>query len=481
MDDYSVLNTPMRKIRDLSLHSPTQLSLSPVRYPSMSDFAIKLDFISESMLSKGYSQTLSNSVLRELDTRVNEINVKLSPKMSSKATAARRKRFSGIHKPLFQNMESISSHYAASRLNESPDRNTDISSSATKKRRTLNGPEEIFAGIGDDVSPTRLRGPTGKTLSTEHPSYQFAKSTPGSLPPLQRDSSLAAPAKSSIPSSPIQMSISSRSSPVRTPRISPSKGSMNLNKLLLDDSGFVKPESPVRERPSSLQMAGVKPFDGSFTRHADSSRSLHKQPSQSSLAHKKSSSNLQKRPSIPQLQPRLAIPNLLKKPSIPSLQHKLSISDLHKSSSNLQKPPFNLQQKPSFQQSSTLQHKLSFSNLQKKPLIPSLNRKPSIPILEKKASSNSLRQPLKHSEPVSHNTGLTRPRNEQSGSMAPPTAKKITTPQPFSLYNKPTISSSQKSLASQNSMQSHMSQTSLSLQASDKKFNRFQKFKSRFS
>ncbi|KAJ8146165.1 hypothetical protein OY671_000736 [Metschnikowia pulcherrima] len=492
----SVLNTPIKKIRNLTLHSPG--SVSPVRYPSMSDFPMGHDSINESMLEKGYSQTLSSAVLDELDNRAKEISSNVSiTNSAARPLSTNTKRYSGIHRPLFSKMESISSHYAASRQTEQTDQ--DISSSATKKRRTLNGPEEIFFATQDDPSPTRRKihispGKNGERSAI--PLRQTAKHLSndlfaGRLQPLQLNVPLKAvsPVKEA-PASPEMSNASLCSSPLKTPGISPSKGSMNLHGLLSDDSKFAKPEGPVRIRQSSLQMAGVKPSMGGIP-------SLSRKTSNNDLNNNRAHPHLQKKPSFESVNGKQASNILRSKTSTPSLN----------------KQP-------------------SMNNLQKKPSIPQLQRKSSIPVLQKKPSVRSFQNYPKHANlsfspprtteasvnfttsfksPSNHDvkcmdnmrqdgektTGFSIPRissSQSSGRIlatpktsspqsfkhkSQPQKANVTVPKPFSLYSKPTISSSQKTFGSSNSLQSAMSTNSSS--ASQRSLNRFQKFKSRFS
>lgn len=440
----SVLNTPIKKIRNLTLHSPKPPS--PIRYPSMSDFPVKSEPIFHNMVEKGYSQTISNKVLRELDSRASEISSRLGSTPSAASSAAqKKKRYSGIHRPLFSKMESILSHYAASRTNRDnslPVR--DFPSSATKKRRTLNGPEEIFGLDKENESPTRRKGPNGQREQVQN---QNCTQTPvlGLAPSLLPTSNHITPRLSPsrnqmLHSSPIRQEPSasrvssvspthSGSSPGKFSKISPSKGSMNLNLLLHGDDEFVKPAVP-KLRQSSLQMAGVT--------HNFAPSMLN-----SSIP------TLAKKPSIPSLQKKTSIPSLQKKPSIPSLQKKTSIPSLQKKPSV---PTFGQKQSPAFP----------------KPL--TLNKKPSIPTLQKKPSVPSFKN-------------STIPRDVSSTLHKKPSSSNITVPKPFSLYDRPTISSSQKSLAGGQVTASASNRSINSLQslASQRSLNRFQKFKSRFS
>lgn len=466
----SVLSTPIKKIRNLTLNSPS----SPVRYPSMSDFPTGKDSIGQSMVEKGYSQTLSNKVLRELDTRATEISMRIASGMApAQPVPVRNKRYSGIHRPLFLKMDSISSHYAAARpmafAGSSPSR--DIPSSATKKRRTLNGPEEIFAFNKENESPSHRKAPCGERIKTDDISVvpidfgslpeAFASAFSSRLPaPKLGPVSLAPPLRSS----PIRLDLNL--SPTRIPapgslplrRISPSKGSMNLNLLLHEP--FAKPVLPSRMRQSSLQMAGVVP-----------EQRLDQPPSQQpySFGLLRNSQSL-----IPSLQKKSSIPSLQKKPSVPSLQKKPSIASLQSkpSISNLQsKPSPSLQKKPSV---SALQ-KPAVPTLQKKPSVPTLQKKPSVPSFQKPQVPSLQKKPLNSLGGLASALSTPSLQKKQSSSTL---RSNVTVPQPFSLYYKPTVASSQKSFGS---MQSSESSHSLSSQTTSRSLKRFQKFKNRFS
>lgn len=482
----SGLSTPIKKIRNLTLVSPNPPS--PVRYPSMSDFpipsdfnanyptnypanyptsnftanfndyirteAINLDPIFHNMVDKGYSQTISNKVLRELDSRANEISSRLIPTPLAAAITAQKnkKRYSGIHRPLFSKMESISSHYAASRTHPDSSPAKDFPSSATKKRRTLNGPEEIF-GDKENESPTRKVG--GRSESSK-----ASRHSQHAVPVLGMAPSLSAPIRSisgkvllSSPirqeSSPSRFQVDSHlSSPNKFSKISPSKGSINLNLLLHGDDNFVKPAPKIRQ--SSLQMAGVYVEGTSLQK--PSSQTLQKKPSIQALQKKPSIPTLQKKLSIPTLQRKTSIPPLQKKQSIPSLQKKPSTTTLLKKPSipNLQKMSMGPPSYAGSMSNTTSLHKHTF-------------QKPSV------QSTPSTKQPSSQSKHTLHKKPSTS------------TLNKVTIPQPFSLYDRPTISSSQKSLTSMTSSTSNRSINTLQSQASQRSLNRFQKFKSRFS
>ncbi|PVH16198.1 uncharacterized protein CXQ87_004066 [Candidozyma duobushaemuli] len=448
-----MLNTPIKKIRNLRLSSPRSPS-SPVRYPSMSDLPAPQDRMFENMVDKGYSQTFSNSVLQELDLRAQEISGQIEP---SPERRERRKRYSGAHKPLFQKMESISSHYAASRNRSSPRHD----GSATKKRRTLNGPEEVFGK--ENESPLRRKNETeqkiekvslgqGPTLAPPAAAQWSNDKIRGNAFNGGKDSRTEMGAFSGHFKSPTHSpthspmhSPETEHSPSRFTRISPSKGHMNLNSLLGDDMDTEEPKEervfakPMpKQRQSSLQLAGVAP-------------GLQKKPSSASLR----SQTPQNTPSFktPTLQNKPSIPSLQKKPSIPSLQKKSSIPTLQKKSSI-----------------PTLQQKPSTSSLQKSPTCRSLRQPEKYQALQKKPSASNLQKP----------TNLQK--KPSSASLKPSGSRNFTIPQPFSLYDRPTVSSSQKTLSKENGRSpSGMSLSSMNSDVSQRSLSKFQKFKSRFA
>lgn len=524
-DGYSsMLTTPIKKIRELSIHSPDddagagsssyfssvnrnnnkeynlkpealafsrQESMSPIRYPSMSDFTVKpvpLEQISQSMLDRGYSRTLSNKVLRELDNRANEISRQVSTGQSAttRPSSAKLKRYSQFHKPVFKKMESISSHYAATR-SSSINQSNELLSSASKKRRTLNGPEEIFAVEKENESPTRRK--ESKTNGTANLSTPFM----GAVPTLTADlTSEATPLMSSpyrdMDASPYISSAaqisptrtldpgSQSSSPTKFTRISPSKGSMNLKGLLLDDFEFAKPAGPVKIRQSSLQMAGVVPSTGlngipSLQKKASTS-SLQKKSSMSSL-QSSSSSKLQNKPSIGNLQ-RGSLTSLQSKNSINSTfgsalstKSKIETSRVHTDHApSLQKKPLT----SLLQNRNNVVPKVASPMLNKKTLQTGLGRfSQTLSVCQASPKSSSARHvynniPSSTSQRTlaSQNSRLLDPSMNQlpSSQSILSIRSNVTTPKPFSLYYKPTVSSSQKSFGA---MQSSASLRSLAL------------------
>ncbi|KAK6878624.1 hypothetical protein K6H09_002344 [Candida tropicalis] len=500
------LNTPIKKIRNLTLNSPPDRiyhhsenkhkrnksnydSISNELYPSIDD--IQTSPTVSTMLQKGYSQRLTNNVLSELNLRAQEITQSMSSPSTTTIASTRsqysqqqqqyqqnlfiggdtsrnggnqvmnrrNKRYSGIHFNKFKQMESINQHYSIHNNNNtntktpSPQKSNyesthvrslskdtilqqnhhGLEESASKRRRTLNGNDEVIA-----------------------------------IPILQNKETTIKESNSSTSISSITGN--NNSSPSR--KISPSKGSRNLNSMLRQttDTGspnkdeFAKPYPPsFKLRQSSLEMAGVV------------------QPSSNSQYFQQQQQQQQQqsrfiKPMVPSLQRKSSIPTLNKKPSLPNLNKKPSLPNLNK--------------------------KPSIPSLQKKSSIPTLNKKSSIPTLQKKPSMNSLNRPFGGNTPTSptgpvpmppphgdsfdkkqpisqfnnynsnHNT-ITNKNTPHLSRVSPsrslgtssstrsinsrvlynstnlntlPKSKSVTIPQPFSLYDKPTISSSQKSL-----------------------------------
>ena len=340
------------------------------------------------MLQKGYSQKITNNVLSELNSRAQQLlgspppisrlnNYSNGDSSSNKVMNRRNKRYSTIHMNKFTQMDSINQHYSVHMKTPSPQKSESPSSgemeeSATKRRRTLNGSDQIVA-----------------------------------VPVIQKETT-----------------VENNSSPNR--KISPSKGSRDLNSILRrkttetgspNKENFVTPYPPTNKlRQSSLEMAGVV--------HT-SSPSQHQQQQQQKLADPPC---LYKKRSIPQLQ----------KKSIPSLQRKSSI------------PSFS--GTPSPNMSSMYFAHLPVNNMPPPPPphgshLPALNKKPSFTQTNKNTPRLTRVSPSK-SIPSSVSSRSVDSRALQNSTNLPTMtkSKSVTIPQPFSLYDKPTVSSSLKSL-----------------------------------
>ncbi|CCE85925.1 Piso0_005565 [Millerozyma farinosa CBS 7064] len=183
--EEDALNTPISRIKNLRITSPEDIPVEGGCTSGSGLDVVQDRSILQAMIEKGYSQKITNNVLQELNARANDIASQLkSPSTKDVMLQRRRKRFSGIHRAGFNKMESISNHYSVKGAHEQKDPMT-----VTKKRRTL-------TGIELSSSPV--------------------KSPPRSSP---RDNNMSSSPNKELDSSP-------------TRRISPSKKSFNLNGLL---------------------------------------------------------------------------------------------------------------------------------------------------------------------------------------------------------------------------------------------------------
>ncbi|EGW32042.1 uncharacterized protein SPAPADRAFT_152410 [Spathaspora passalidarum NRRL Y-27907] len=429
--DTVSMNTPTKKIRELTLASPPPDYLNS---PTSS--------IATCMVNKGYSHKLTNNVLSELNDRANEISMMInSPPESrssegssgSSSSGNRSKRFSIIHRSRFNQMESISQHYSVH------------DSSSNKRRRTLNGKDEIVA----------------IPILTNKEDEDQRKDSIRKISPVKMSSTKISPSKSPNKISPS--------------KISPSKRSMNLHAQLneksiqVSDSGspskreFIRPTGVPKTRIGSLELSGVKSLQRkSSIPQLQDTHTLSKKPSIPQLQKKPSIPQLQKKPSIPQLQKKPSIPQLQKKPSIPQLQKKPSIPNLNKkpSTSQLYHSPSLASRVSSTTTASTTTTvtATTTTNLMPPPPPPppphSYTHSPSHKTISRKSSIPQL-QKIPNLSRISPSKSLNH--NVLHNSTNIPKSRSVTIPEPFSLYDKPTISSSQKSL------------------------NKFQRFKEKFS
>ena len=239
---------------------PTQPQAPTNLYPSLD---LQKSPTESSMLNKGYSHKLTNNVLSELHMRAQQItttttnagqhgsdgNSNTSPLygLDDQVSQRRNKRYSGIHMSKFKQMESISHHYSVHNgrnKTPSPQKLDNLESgvetgsitghgegieSASKRRRTLNGKNEVLA-----------------------------------IPIMHQQENRQPP-----------------QNPTDHRKISPSKASYNLNSILREttDTGSPNKETwskpllqppkvpQLKKRPSSLEMAGV--INSSPTRYND--------------------------------------------------------------------------------------------------------------------------------------------------------------------------------------------------------------------
>lgn len=423
------MNTPIKKIQELSIASPN---------------------IKQIMVDKGYSNSISDKVL-------NEINYKLQEIPSSPVhdgSPEPQDQFSKMHNLDFSKMESIMNHYSMKRMNN-------YNNNSTKKRRTLTGIEETNSSpLKGKISPSKKSMNLNELLhNTNHPSTIHSNDRKFSFPRSKTPSPYKNNTFAQRPKLPTLQSKSS------IPRLQKNTSATNLT-----------PGSPLEKKPSSSHL------NRSLEKKPSSShlnRSLEKKPSSShlnrSLEHKPSSNHLnrslEKKPStshldtqsslnkkvtnpqkpVPRLQSKSSIPQLdkqnplQKKPSIPQLQKKSSIPQLQKKTSipqlNKEVSSTQLQKKPSIPQ-------LNNPQLQKKSSIPQLQKKSSIPQLQKKPSTSQI-QATTFAPQLQSKTNTPQLEKQYLTSQAKLSTKpefKEPYPKREPTFNKPTVSSSQKSL-----------------------------------
>lgn len=313
------MNTPIKRISKLSIKSPN---------------------LKQIMVDKGYSNTISDVVLNEMNKYI-DIDDYESPDDSPK----QHNKFDSIHKSSFSKMESISDHYSVYQK---------------KKRRTLTGIEESPVFEHNNDLPRKSLSPIKSLSPTKHLTPNISPDTHKELP---------SPNRSQSPS---------RTSPSK---ISPSKKSYNLNDILTRKISYPKARTPSPLKDKSNIQPKPLPKIPSISTHKPRVPSLQHQSSIPKLQTKSSIPTLNRqsngfkntltvKSSIPTLNTKSSIPTLSHKSSIPTLSHKSSIPTLsHKSSIP------------------TLSHKSSIPTLSHKSSIPTLSHKSSIPTLNHKTSS----------------------------------------------------------------------------------------------
>lgn len=331
---YDPLNTPMKKIQSLSIHSPD---------------------IKQIMLQKGYSNAISDKVLNDLNFKLNDIT----------NVADIDDKFNQIHNKNFNQMESIINHYSMKRQGDNSNLNK-------KKRRTLTGIEELISspsqerspermvrdghdlgrGLGRDVAPVVpglagflgliLSGPTrlspGKVSPTKlSPTRQSrqprqSRQSPTRAPKISPPK-ISAPKISPPKISPPKISAPTVSlAPTTSPKISPSKKSFDLNGML--NRKISIPRSPDKfKQPQTFQR--IEPQIPKLQKKS-SIPTLQKRPSNSSILSVKQ----------PTLTKKSSIPTLQKKPSTASINSQSSMSS-HRTidSSSFAKPTISSSQK----------------------------------------------------------------------------------------------------------------------------------------
>lgn len=462
------LNTPIKKIKNLSIASPD---------------------IKRIMVEKGYSNSISDKVLNEMNIKLsqsghqygsspmsdNEIHIDNVDMDELDRLENQENKFNHIHKDYFNKMESIMNHYSIKR-------DTSELLNSKKKRRTLTGIEESPVHPPNHYQADSPYRPPSRNPRGQHPRLMRSKLSPTKIPNMSLSSvnnSFNSPhhlppnplPNSENNGSPIQRSEHTNLLPIRASpsRISPSRKSYNINGMLTRKISVPRSRSPSRDSPTRPNASNTSNNDfkqpKNFHKINSQPTAIPKlTPNQPSLQKKSSiptlnHSNLPKKPSIPSfntLQKKSSIPTLQKKSSIPTLQSKPSIPTL--------------QSKPSIPTLKTKSSIPTLNSLQKKPSIPtlpqtnSLNKKPSTtslrppaPLLSRPSSSslkppmhqsnsNSLRQKpsttfdqsILRKSSVPNLNGTKKPLLYTSASSSSLNSNKT--------YDKPTVSSSQKSL-----------------------------------
>ncbi|CCG24057.1 hypothetical protein CORT_0E04720 [Candida orthopsilosis Co 90-125] len=535
------LNTPIKKIRNLNLNSspvnydihedrqddhshhhqcpsylsqgthstfPTQPQASTKLYPSLD---LQKSPTESSMLNKGYSHKLTNNVLSELHMRAQQIttgqngsdniqssNTSPSYGMDDQVSQRRNKRYSGVHMSKFKQMESISHHYSVHNRNKTPSpqksqpedgtegtNSNGTIESASKRRRTLNGNNEIMAIpilhqqqkrqpsnftenrkiSPNKISPSKasynLNSILRQTTDTGSPNKEIWTQPPPKVPQLKkRPSSLemagvinSSPTRynetgsGTLKSSMLQMDKPTSNNNVSSLLKEPSKfngsaqqhdNSHNLPNRPGSSRSFVKPSSPQQQQLSLHKKSSIPQLQ-----KKSSIPQLQKKSSIPQLQKKSSIHQLPKKPSIPQLQKKTSIPQLQRKPSIPQFHHN-DQSNRNATTSSMKtamKPPTSINL---HHQNQTLQSSTKHLNeASTQPFISRMSPSKSFSSFKQHTSQGGNAVSHKN-QPQSNIHGGQRVDTSKATTL--PKSKSITIPQPFSLYDKPTISSSQKSL-----------------------------------
>ncbi|CAN3354209.1 hypothetical protein DICA2_B02300 [Diutina catenulata] len=384
------LSTPIKKIKNLQLDDHLDPGHQGVTVSQAPD-------ITQLMYQKGYSMKLTTNVLSELNQRVDQISdMSFDCNTSTDSVTERRnQRYSGAHRRRFNNMESISSHYAAHK--QKKDLLKQPSEGDLKRRKTLTGHD-------------RVPGPLLKTKDNDR-------------------------------------------------KIAPSRRMTNLSEVAQPRSqGFAKPYPPSRARYSSLEMAGVKKEAGQTT---PDTRSFYKTPCNSfkSKINEKSShstntnqaSHISQNNHTSQKDHTYYNNHTTHTNTTPSTQAKNSFYKAPSSSSRsmsswatsspVSSPPHSSVKPSKIPTSASMRSLSSYSQ----PTIASQSKLPQSRSM-RSLSTETPKLPSSRSMRSLSTQGPDTPKLPSSRSER--SLRAPTVPQPFSLYAKPTISSSQKSLSS---------------------------------
>lgn len=428
--EEDALNTPISRIKNLRITSPKDIPVEGDCASGSGLDVVQDRLILQAMIEKGYSQKITNNVLQELNARANDIALQFKlPSTKDAMLQRRRKRFSGIHRAGFNKMESILDHYSVKGAHEQKDPMT-----VTKKRRTL-------TGIELSSSPV--------------------KSPPRSSP---RDNTMSSSPNKELDSSP-------------TRRISPSKKSFNLNGLLKGPSDRT---DLLLNSNTSKHNIGLPPkiktdVCPKLTPPRPSEVRLTKLPSHKSLASQKTAfPNTERTRSVEpstNRDRRYASSGSTTTSTVnntPSMRHHTKTSNIGSSR------PVSTSSTSSRQKTEASSE--SWAKPFAKPTLIKMNM-PSVRLVSSSGTQGGTREDLRSRHDNTQNSLLRKsatqerltkslsqssiPRQSSMSSMSSTRLlndnKKpnYTIPKPFSLYNKPTISSSQKAISrSQRSLSS---------------------------
>ncbi|WLF80832.1 hypothetical protein PVL30_004622 [Lodderomyces elongisporus] len=427
---------------------------------------------------------------------------------ADQVTRRRNKRYSGIHMTKFKQMDSINSHYSVHKTpspqkqqNEKEDANTTMMSS-TKRRRTLNANNEIVA-----IPMLHTMAESFSYTDQENRLEFSRKVSPNKISPSKGSFNLHSMLRQTTEDgSPNKENIA----PPTLPPNMKNKPKLNKRPSSLQLAGVIphstsqEQSSPIKAKPPSLSQYST----------------LSKKPSIPQLQKKTSIPQLQKKPGFPTLQRKSSIPQLNKKPSISQISSKDDSYNNNNNKSMVSPAQFQFQTQISSNTNTNTNTNLHYSKFGSKPSISHSDHTSHKVANNLPAPSGSMNPPTLYqkitpsSNTASTQPGLARispsksfstfkstsstkqrfasseiPRNSSTRSMHTPIAggecrsissgaslvsstngscanhqqpamtksKSVTIPQPFSLYYKPTVSSSQKSL------------------------NKFQRFKERFN
>lgn len=430
--EEDAINTPITRIKNLRITSPEDIPIEGSCNGGSGLDVVQDRLILQAMIEKGYSQKITNNVLHELNARANDIALQLKlPSTKDVMLQRRRKRFSGIHRAGFDKMESILDHYSVKGVHEQKDPET-----VTKKRRTLTGIE---------LSSSPVKSPPRSS---------------------SRDNGMSSSPSKELDSSP-------------TRRISPSKKSFNLNGILKGPSDRTDLLFTPNTLRHNIHNIGSSPKIKSdicpkLTPPSLSEVKLTRLPSNKSLASQKP-----------------AFPNSEKLRSVEPYSNKdrrYASSGSTTTSTVINKPSMmhhtrtsniGISRHESTASASSKQKTAASSESWTKPLgRPTLIRMnvPSLRLVSSSGPHGSSREDIKSRHNSTQSlllrksatqerlTSLSHSSIPRQSSMSSMSSSRLlsdhkkpnyTIPKPFSLYNKPTISSSQKAISrSQRSLSS---------------------------